>query len=173
MTTGLHCSPGCGECCELSTPRVSVVELIPAAEELFFRSEVELWLKRIESTGEDQRCVFYKPDPLVSGNGRCQFYPLRPSICRLFPFAVMRNKDGVSELLTCHRQRKSMPDLINKAKQTILRGVNVPSIDSFLLQMFSLQPSILREKFPINQALRLALERYGLWVQCQGAMRMT
>jgi len=163
--TGLHCPPGCGQCCESSTSEATAIEMLPAAEELFSRGEAQQWLKDIASVRETERCVLFQPDRLTPGNGDCQLYPFRPSVCRLFGFAAMRNKDGKPVLLTCCRQKEQIPVLVKGAQEAISRGMAVPSFDYFFLQMVALEPSLGRQRVPINQALHLALERYGLMVQ--------
>jgi Fe-S-cluster containining protein len=167
--TGLRCLPGCGQCCESATPEATVIELLPAAEELFSRGEAQQWLERIASVRETKRCVFFRPDRLIPGNGHCQLYVFRPSVCRLFPFAAMRNKDGKPELPTCRRQKEEIPVLVKGAQEAISRGMAVPSFDYFFLQMVALEPSLGRQRVPINRALHLALERYGLTVQLMEA----
>jgi Fe-S-cluster containining protein len=167
--TGLQCPPGCGQCCESATSEATVIELLPAAEELFSRREAQQWLERIASIRENERCVFYQPDPLIPGNGRCDLYILRPSVCRLFGFAVIKNKDGKPELLTCRRQKEQIPVLVKKAQEAISRGMAVPSFNYFFLQIVALEPSLGRHRLPINQALQFALERYGLTVQLMEA----
>ena len=76
--TGLRCLPGCGQCCDSATPEATVIELLPAAEELFSRKEAQQWLERIASVRETERCVFFQPDRLIPGNGHCDSYILRP-----------------------------------------------------------------------------------------------
>ncbi|MBS3906954.1 MAG: hypothetical protein KGZ49_07945 [Syntrophaceae bacterium] len=39
--TGLRCLPSCGQCCESAPPEATVIELLPAAEELFSRGEAQ------------------------------------------------------------------------------------------------------------------------------------
>ena len=163
--TGLHCPPGCGQCCESSTPEATAIEMLPAAEELFSRGEAQQWLKDIASVRETERCVFFQPDRLTPGNGHCQLYVFRPLVCCLFPLAGMRNKDGKPELLTCRRQKEQIPALVKGAQEAISRGMAVPSFDYFFLQMVGLEPLFRRQRLPINRALHLALERYGLTVQ--------
>ena len=163
--TGLRCLPGCGQCCESSTPEASEIELLPAARELFSREEAEQWLERIASVGETEKCVFFKPDPLPPGNGHCQLYLFRPSICRLFAFAARRNKKGERELLTCRCQQEKIPLSVKRAQEAISRGMAVPSFDYFFFKMVVFEPSLGMQRIPINRALHLALKRYGLTVQ--------
>jgi Fe-S-cluster containining protein len=167
--SGLRCLAGCGQCCESATPEVTVIELLPAAKELFSRGEAQQWLERIASVGETERCVFFQPDPLIAGNGHCQVYAFRPSVCRLFAFAAMKNKNGEPELVTCRRQKEQIPALVKGAQEAISGGMAVPSYDYFFLQMVALEPSLGRQRVPINRALHLGLERYGLTVQLMKA----
>lgn len=160
--TGLHCLPGCGQCCESEVPEVTAIEMLPAAEELFSRGEALEWLERILRVGERGRCVLFQPDPTVRGNGRCRLYPFRPSLCRLFSFAAMKNREGQMELQTCRRQKEEMPLLVNRAQEAIGKGLAAPSFDSFFLKMVALEPGLRRHRVPINRALRIALERIGL-----------
>ena len=163
--TGLQCPPGCGQCCESSVPHATVLELLPAAQELFSRGEAQAWLERMASIRENERCVFYDPDALIPGNGCCQLYILRPSVCRLFGFAVKKKKDGNPELITCRRQKEQRLVLVKAAQEAISRGMSVPSFDYFFLQIATLQHSLGTQRLPINQALQFALERYGLTMQ--------
>jgi Fe-S-cluster containining protein len=168
-TTGLRCLPGCGQCCESATPKTTVIELLPVAEELFSRGEAQQWLERMASVRETERCLFFQPDPLTPGNGHCQLYVFRPSVCRLFAFSAMKNKNGKPELLTCRRQKEEIPVLVKGAQEAISRGMAVPSFDYFFLKMVVLEPPLGRQRVPINRALHLALERYGLMVQLMEA----
>jgi len=167
--TALQCPPGCGRCCGSSVAEATVLELLPAAGELFSRGEAQQWLERTASTRKDERCVFYHPDPSILGNGRCELYFLRPSVCRLFGFAVKKSKDGEPELMTCRRQKEENPFSVKVAQEAIWRGISVPSFDYFFLQVATLQQSPGRQRLSINEALQFALERYGLTMQLMEA----
>ncbi len=163
--TGIVCPPGCGECCLAVVPRVSVIELLPAAEESFLRGEAESLLERIALVGEDGRCVFFSPDPFTLGNGRCTYYEFRPSVCRLFAYGTVKSKGGKPELVTCRRHKEKDPKIFRRVQEAISEGLATPKFDQFLLQIFALDPSRGLERVPINQALRLALERCGLTIR--------
>jgi Fe-S-cluster containining protein len=163
--TGLQCPAGCGQCCESSVAQATVLELLPAAQELFSRGEVQPWLGRIASIPKNERCIFYHPDPSIPGNGRCELYLLRPSVCRLFGFAVKKSKNGNPELVTCRRQKEQELVLVRAVQDAISKGMSVSSFDYFFLQVETLQHSLAKQRLPINQALQFALERYGLTMQ--------
>jgi hypothetical protein len=82
----------------------------------------------------------------------------------------MRNKNGKPELVTCRSQKEQIPLLVKGAQEAISGGMAVPSFDSSFLKMVALEPSLGRQRVPINRALHLALERYGLMVQLMEAM---
>ena len=83
----------------------------------------------------------------------------------------MKNKNGKPELLTCRRQKEQIPVLVKGAQEAISGGMVVPGFDYFFLKMVALEPSLGRQRLPINRALHLALERYGLTVQLMEANR--
>ena len=164
--SGLKCPAGCGQCCESPKLKATVIELLPAAEELFYRGKAQQWLECIASIGETGRCVFFQPDPSTPGNGHCQLYAFRPSICRVFGFAVMKDKNGKPELVSCRCLNEKMAILGKEVQGAIWAGMPVPSVDYFFLKIMAFEPSSLgRRQVPINQALRLALEQYGLAVR--------
>jgi len=77
----------------------------------------------------------------------------------------MKNRDGALELVTCGRQKKEEPFAIKAAQEAISGRISAPSFDYSSLQIATLEPSLGRQRLPINQALQLALERYGLTIQ--------
>jgi Fe-S-cluster containining protein len=143
--------------------------MLPVAKELVYRGEALEWRERIVAVNGTGICVFYKPDPLVPGNGRCQFYSLRPPICRLFAFATRKNKYGKPELVACTCQKKAIPFAVAAAQEAISRGLPAPSFIDFSLRIAALEPSLGSRQMPINQALGLALERAGLMIQLRRA----
>ncbi len=165
--TGLHCPTGCGRCCENPEVETTVLEMIPLALELWQRGEALAWLSRAQAVENRSPCVFYQPDPFVPGNGRCSVYEFRPSLCRLFAFATVTNKQGKPELAACIRHKEMMPETVQQAKAAIADGLAAPNFSEISIQLAMLAPSGI-ERFPINQALTLALQRVGLIAQFTG-----
>lgn len=168
--TQLHCPSGCGWCCENPTVEATPLEMLPLALELFRRGEADQWLARatqIYQAGGNATgvCVFYRPDPLVEGNGRCQVYQWRPSICRLFGFATVTSKVGQPELAACVRHKALLPDIVAATQEAIAQGLPAPSFAQLSQQVANIDPYLGRQQMPINQALKIALERVGLSLQ--------
>lgn len=165
-STGLTCPPGCGQCCENPNVYTTPLEMIPLVLELYRRGDADDWLQHATSKKYQGSCVFYQPDPLIQGNGRCQVYPWRPSICRLFGFSTRPDKAGLPELAVCKRHKQTMPDVVAQAQGAIAQGtVEAPSIVEWPQCITSLDPNLGSQRMPINEALAVAIERIGLWMQ--------
>jgi uncharacterized protein len=167
-TTQLHCPVGCGWCCSSPDVEATPLEMLPLAVELFRRKEAELWLERLREEKETSTCLFYHPDRLVSGNGRCEVYQWRPTICRLFGWSTVTNKSGQPELLACSRHKAMMPKLVERATDAIANGWEAPNLVALSQQVTNIDPDLGRQRMPINQALRVALERVGIELQLTG-----
>lgn len=158
----LHCLPGCGRCCENPRVETTVLEFMPLADELWKKGEALQWLDKIDQLQSSGICVFYKPDPLGAGRGRCGVYQLRPNICRLYGFSAGKDKRGVKRLITCEPIKTAQPRQVIQAKQRIQEGMPVPTMQHFAMKVFQLHPFWGREQLPINQAIKIALEKAGL-----------
>jgi Fe-S-cluster containining protein len=165
--TGLQCPPGCGACCQNPEVEATSLEMLPIARELWQSGELGEWMERVEAVDGKGVCVFYQPDALISGNGRCGIYAWRPSLCRLFGFAAIVNKQGEPELAACKKHKEIMPEVVERAQAAIENGLPVPHFADFSMQLSNLDPHLGRERLPINQALKMAIERVGLLMQFQ------
>lgn len=163
--TQLRCPPGCGRCCQSPTVEATPLELLPLALELWQRGEAQAWLERITANDRGQ-CVFYQPDPIVPGNGRCQVYLWRPTVCRLFGFATTTDKTGTSHLVTCAHLKATAPQQVNQADAMVAAGgAEAPNFIRVAQEIAGLEPGVGHQRMPINQALRVAIEKVGLWFQ--------
>lgn len=160
--TGLHCPPGCGKCCENPEVEATVLEMMPLALELWRTGEASAYLERLSTLNPPESCLFYRPDPFVPENGRCSVYQWRPTLCRLFAFATVKNKQGNPELAVCVRQKQTIPEEVEGAKQAIASGMSAPNFGEIANEVANIDPSLGSDRFPINQALERALQRVGL-----------
>jgi Fe-S-cluster containining protein len=163
LATGLRCVQGCGACCNSSKVEAMPVEMLPAVAELFRREEAEQWHERLMTGRYDfERCLFYSPEPVVPSNGHCLMYTWRPSVCRLFGFAAFTGKHGRAEFEACRWLKAASPDLLASARKEIARGLDVPLLSQYSVQIFGQDATRLNRVVPINRAIRLAMERYAL-----------
>lgn len=154
--SGLTCPEGCGACCENPGAHATADELMPLASELVARGEAEAVLARAEAAGQG-RCIFYTSHG--PGLGRCAEYALRPTTCRLFGFAAIRNKRGQPELATCKVHQAVTPDSVARAHALVAQGASVPLFLEYQQRVQETGTSATAELLPMNVAVRRALER--------------
>lgn len=134
---------------------------MPLARALVRRGDGEAWLERLEAALDapgPQLCAFYQPDPTNSDRGRCAVYEHRPSVCRLFGYAAVRDKAGRPDLSVCRVMREASPDSMAAAANAVRDGEAAAPIvaDEFrALHAAVVGPKQLPQ--PINVAAREAL----------------
>jgi Fe-S-cluster containining protein len=164
QSTGLHCKAGCGKCCEHPHIETTVTEMLPMALHLWQTGQARQILENIEAATATT-CIFYKPDPLVAGNGRCTQYQHRPGICRLFGFSAKKNKAGQKELVTCRVIKEEYAQDYAQAQQHIASGLKVPAVTDFAMRIFAVDPAQGQKLMPINEAAVQALGQTSLFFQ--------
>ena len=161
--SGLNCLAGCGRCCENPNVETTVLELLPLAQKLWQEGSAEDWLKKIESVQEKGPCVFYKPDPLIPGNGRCSVYSLRPLICRLFGFSAKIDKHKDNVFVTCATIKKLYMKEFESAQHKVQSGsLPIASMEHYSMKAYQIDPTLGRDQLPINRAIKIVLEKTGL-----------
>ncbi|MBW4680721.1 MAG: YkgJ family cysteine cluster protein [Microcoleus vaginatus WJT46-NPBG5] len=166
--TGLQCPADCGRCCENPEIEATPLEMLPLAIELLRQGKAQQWLERLAALNERSVCVFYQSDPLIPGNGRCGVYAGRPAVCRLFGYATVKNKQGTPELAACRHHKQTVPAAVEIAKAAIIAGVPAPNFSDYGNEIANLDPNLGQMQMPLNQALKIALERVGLIAQFGG-----
>jgi Fe-S-cluster containining protein len=160
--TSLGCVNGCGRCCETPAVFVTVLEVLPLAYELWKNGQA---LAVLEDIRNDRKgwCVFYKPDALVAGKGRCTTYPWRPLICRLFGFSAKKDKYEKSELVTCSTMKEHCATEYDGASRRLTAGtLRAPLMSDYAMQVLTIDPALGKEQFPINQAIANAIEKINM-----------
>ncbi len=166
LATGLCCPPECGVCCKNLEVEATVLEALPAAEEIYRRREEEAVLCAIEKAEKrgDSVCVLYQPDPDIPRNGRCRYYEFRPLLCRLFGFASRRNKFGDIELCTCKIIKESNPEAVQRAEMAVSQGFGGPDYHDAFMRVGSVDPGKGYRRLSINLAFKGALQ-YLYWTR--------
>jgi Fe-S-cluster containining protein len=175
QTAGIDCVPGCGRCCERSGSAIeaSVLELLPLSLELWQGNEAEARLAQARQAGEHAPCIFYGPDHVLPGNGRCGVYRLRPLVCRLFGFSFRRDKYGRPVLVSCRVMKKIYPDISARFGSTaqpdgLAALIAALNMTDYAHRMAGLEPALGGGRLPINEAVACALEKAGLLRQLAG-----
>lgn len=163
--TGLQCPAGCGRCCENPEIETSPLEMLPLALELFRQGKAQECLDKLDKCNELDLCIFYESDSLIPGNGRCGVYAWRPAVCRLFGFATVKNKQGKPEFAACRHHKQTVPAVVEIAKQAVTAGVPAPNFSQYGIEIANLDPDLGYRQMPLNQALKIAIQRVGLIAQ--------
>ena len=160
QASGLACPSGCGACC--LSPRVEATELEMdvMAKHLIATGEAEIVLEKIQSAGPSAACVLYRPQPGNPAQGRCGHYAQRPTICRLFAFAAVKNKYGKAQLAACHVHLHTQPEVTARTKRAVEAGELVaPLFETAANALLSIDPERGTIRLPINLALERSLQR--------------
>jgi len=164
IATGLRCLPGCGSCCESNTVEATVLECLPLANRIYRMKEEENILASVDLKimEQDFRCVLFRPDETISDHGRCAYYGYRPLVCRLFGFSARRDKFSRQEICLCRVVKETDHDKSTNLLQVGADFADAPISQDSFMRIASLHPGLGFKFFPINIALKNALE-YLYW----------
>lgn len=153
--TTLHCKFNCGKCCFKPDIEASVLEFLPFAHHLYHSGNAEKWYERLR-TETTSLCLIL--DPVKIGQGLCTEYEYRGLICRLFGYSARTNKYGTRELVTCQIIKTEQGAQYQAAEKMVGEGGNVPVMSEYYMQLFAIDDQMAREFFPINEAIKRAIE---------------
>ncbi len=153
--TALQCKWGCGKCCYKADIEATILEFLPFALFLHQQNQAETWLTNLYET-DSSICLIL--NPTQSGAGLCSQYKHRGLICRLFGYSARTTKYGKPELVTCQIIKTEQHENFEKAGAAIENGLQVPVMSNFYMQLHSIDFELTREFFPINVAMRKAIE---------------
>ncbi len=153
--TSLHCKFGCGKCCFKPDIEATPLEFLPFALYLYKNNLAEDLLERLNEM-DLSLCLILSPTQ--SGTGLCSQYNYRGLICRLFGYSARTNKYGMRELVTCQVIKTEQTESFAVAEEKIEQGLNVPVMNEFYMQLASIDFEMAREFYPINTAIRKAIE---------------
>jgi len=153
--TSLHCKFGCGKCCFKPDIEATVLEFLPFAYQLYQQGQAEQWLTIINES-DSSLCLIL--NPTQSGTGLCSDYQNRGLICRLFGYSARTNKYGKKELITCQIIKTEQSEAYEQATLKIEAGTQVPVMNQFYMQLHAIDFELTQEFYPINQAIKKALE---------------
>ena len=160
--TKLNCLPGCGRCCLNPEIESTPLEMIPMALALYDEGKLEEWIEKIKTTKNSQ-CLAYVPAQ-KEGEGQCGRYNERPSLCRMFGVAGYYNKNKEVILSVCKVIKNHYGE---ETIENYPTDETTPVMSKWTLKLSSLEPSLISERLPINEALLKALEKVALYMSYQ------
>lgn len=152
--SGIHCAFGCGKCCLKPDIEASPLEFLPFALEVHRRKEMKGWLQKVKEA--NTTCVIFNEQQ--PGAGKCTEYLYRGMICRLFGFSARRNKYNRREMITCSVIKEEQSTDFQRAEEKINAGGEIPVAADYYSRLRGIDPGLGTQLFPINQAIRTALE---------------
>jgi Fe-S-cluster containining protein len=162
--SGLNCLVGCGKCCNNPEVEASVLEMFPLALRILDENKLEEWLDKLEEPAQDH-CLMYEPHSPDGSKGQCGVYKERPSLCRMFGVAGFYNKHQEVTLSVCKLIREKYPDLTKIRESEV--SDKTPMLITWSYRLAQIDPGLIQDRMPINQALKKALERIALYAQYQ------
>lgn len=160
---GLNCVIGCKKCChpEKAQIEASVFECLPLGIHLWKAGEAESFLQRIPSAETRNICVLYNGDDSAWSGFGCKHYTWRPLLCRLFGFSAVLDKHGKPRMALCRAVRDADPQAEDRVNRELAQGLKPMIIPHWAWKGSSLNPHLGQKRYPINLAIRIALERVG------------
>jgi uncharacterized protein len=151
----LHCKFGCGKCCFKPDIEATILEFLPFAYHLHKNDLAFTWLEKLQ-TSDSSICLIL--NPTHTGAGLCSEYHHRGLICRLFGYSARTNKYGKPELVTCQIIKTEQTDAFEETVKKIDQGEPIPILSQYYMQLHSIDFELTREFFPINEAIKRAIE---------------
>ena len=153
--SSLHCPPGCGKCCFKADIEATALEFLPFALHIYREGHAETWREKLKAT-DSSICLILNPQQ--GGTGLCSDYQYRGLICRLFGYSARTNKYGKRELVTCHVIKTGQQEFYEKTSQEVEAGGEIPVMNEYYMQLHGIDADLARDFYPINTAMRKALE---------------
>jgi Fe-S-cluster containining protein len=155
--SGLGCLSGCGACCANPEVSASPLEFLPLAFDFYKKGLSDTVLTLLDSEEESKSCIVYRAHGSEGKNGYCTNYASRGMICRLFAASARKNKYGAKDLIICKILKIEKSEEFAETSLRINTDLAIP-LASRYYQLIEEIDSSLAQQYPINTAIRLALE---------------
>ncbi|HEY9049843.1 MAG TPA: YkgJ family cysteine cluster protein [Ohtaekwangia sp.] len=153
--SNLHCAWGCGKCCYKADIEATILEFLPFAHYLYQQGLADDWFERLRKD-DSSLCLIL--NPTQAGAGLCSEYKHRGLICRLFGYSARTNKYGRSELVTCQIIKTEQAENYQRTAERIEAGESLPVMSHYYMQLHAIDFELARDFFPINEAIKRAIE---------------
>jgi len=157
--SGIKCPDFCGMCCRKADIEASPIEFMPLAAWLYKKGKVDDFLAKLDHP-EHQWCACFDPDATSKGEWGCQFYEKRGLICRLFGFGFRLNRENQPVLVTCKIIKRTQTTAVAKAGEMALAlPEEMPIFSNYFMRLLAIDPDLSVPQMPINDAIRVAIEK--------------
>ncbi|AEH51054.1 YkgJ family cysteine cluster protein [Pseudothermotoga thermarum] len=142
------CPYGCRDCCltDVENIEASILEFFPLVIKWHKENVLVQKYEEYKAATESSLCVFLQPDHTLLPQGGCTIYEFRPLVCRLFGSSALLKKRQL-DYLAC-----------KKLKSQSFDTAMLPIANDFNDKLITIDPYLAVKKYPINEALKKALE---------------
>ncbi|MBN1971038.1 MAG: YkgJ family cysteine cluster protein [Candidatus Delongbacteria bacterium] len=151
----LSCPTGCSNCCTKTDIEASVLEFLPFAKYVYETHQEEYFYSLLDQNISGE-CILHD---LM--NKRCSAYPYRGLICRLFGFSFSDDKFGNPRVISCKLLKTEKADFFNRVLVGEIDKNELIYINKVYLKLMELDPVLGTKRYPLNYAIRLALDKIG------------
>lgn len=162
-SSGLSCLEGCGRCCLNPQVDATVYEMLPMAFDLIDQNLVDD--EYLLALDQSPSCLQYRSIDAERGLGFCQSYKTRPSLCRLFGASATHDKNKNYRLVVCKSIKDKRAELYSNANPQM-----APLMEDWVQKLYALHPQLGGKRWPINVALKMAIEKAWLFLQYDNAL---
>ena len=160
LSTGMKCVHLCNVCCVKTDIEASPLEFIPLAAFLYKTGQVDEFITLLDKAEETGYCALLMPEAWKEGKWGCRYYEKRGLICRMFGFGYRLNQEEIPEIVTCKILKDKSPGAIQNANVLGRKTPeDVPLFRNYSMKLFSIDPDLSINLLPINQAIRIAIEK--------------
>lgn len=153
----IRCLEGCGKCCFKPDIEATPLEFLPLAFDLFLTRRIDEVYEDL-SNNEKAYCHLFAPKPLSLDKGSCGQYVYRGLICRLFGYSAMKAKNSERKYVTCKVIKESQPEKVEAVQAGLKQDGKIPMMSDFYYQIRSIDPDLGTNRYPINEAIKKAIE---------------
>lgn len=165
----LQCLNGCGKCCTKPDISATVLEFLPLAYHLYKSDRALGVLESMETDPSATICQLFQPLVVNPGVGFCGEYKYRGLICRLFGFSAGKDKNGEKKLVTCQLIKNDQPEKFQATTEGIKSNtLFIPLMSDYQSQLMNIDWELGGRFYPINEAIRKALELVLFYSQYKG-----
>ncbi|MBR1919780.1 MAG: YkgJ family cysteine cluster protein [Spirochaetales bacterium] len=128
---GIHCTGGCGSCCEHFMPDITPLEARMIASYILLMTKDFSLVDKVQQIGLGHCPLYDRENPY-----HCQVYSVRPLVCRLFGQCASRAKDGSKVFIRCRFEGgKAMPEKLLFTPESPVRtmdeyGIKLQALNS-------------------------------------------
>jgi len=159
--SGLRCLRFCSRCCS-SNIHATVLEFLPLAYWIYQKKAGHDWLIKLreaEAQGSvDTDCFLLRYPMHRKNSGRCIVYKMRPLVCRLFGFSALLDKHRQPQFVTCRTIKTAYRENYIEVLRSIGKVIQAPVMKNYYTMLYSIDPHLARDHYPIRVAFRMALE---------------